>query len=145
MGYLIRIVYPFTAPAAIPLIRYFCAISRKIKVGTVATLDAAISAGQSLVNCITNFCRPIVMVCTPSVRKKMLAKVYSPHALIKVKIPTVEIPGIEIGSTTLKKAVNWLQPSIMAASSMSNGIVSKKPTTLWHAAKGNRLPMVHLQ
>ena len=60
------------------------------------------------------------------ISKQPLLRRLRPHRADVYK-RQVEIPGIEIGSTTLKKVVNWLQPSIMAASSMSNGIVSKKP------------------
>jgi hypothetical protein len=51
---------------------------------------------------------------------------YSFQALTKINIETVETPEYEIGMMTLKKPSKRLQPSIMAASSISLGTVSKK-------------------
>src|SRR6478672_2857775 len=44
-----------------------------------------------------------------------------------VKMTTVRIPGTEIGSTIRRSAVKREQPSIIAASSSSRGIVLKNP------------------
>ena len=44
-----------------------------------------------------------------------------------VKMTTVRIPGSEIGSTMRRSAAKREQPSIIAASSTSRGIVLKNP------------------
>src|SRR5881275_895439 len=52
-----------------------------------------------------------------------------------VKMTTVRIPGTEIGSTMRRSAAKREQPSIIAASSSSRGIVLKNPI-ISHVANG---------
>src|SRR5579871_4772518 len=46
---------------------------------------------------------------------------------VKVKITTVRMAGTDSGTTILMKAPNRLQPSTIAASSISGGIALKNP------------------
>ena len=67
--------------------------------------------------------------CT-SVKVKMKAKKKSIQPNIIQNIPATISPGIELGSTTLKKAWYGLQPSIKAVSSISLGTLLKKSTII---------------
>ena len=71
--------------------------------------------------------KPQVIVLSASDWIKIRAITYSFHARTKEKIATVASPGVEIGKIMRKNEPNWLQPSIIADSSISNGTESKKP------------------
>ncbi|MNJ01931.1 hypothetical protein D3C73_1617150 [compost metagenome] len=58
---------------------------------------------------------------------KVAAIIYSFQMLIKVKIHTVMIGGMDTGKIILRNIRNTPAPSIMADSSISCGIVFMKP------------------
>src|SRR5690554_1750303 len=74
--------------------------------------------------------RPNVRVKFFELFKKMNAYKNSFHANRSVKIATDVMPGPEIGRITRRNAESVEQPSIIAASSSSLGIVSKYPFSI---------------
>src|SRR5215510_7462570 len=73
-------------------------------------------------------------VATPSVtgfssEEEMKVRAYTNSCIVsaKAKMTTVRIPGTESGSTVFTKAPTTVQPSTMAASSISRGTDLKKP------------------
>jgi len=114
--------YPFTAPAIIPLMKYFCIDRKMIRTGINDRMIVAVNvpycqeAASSLRNVI-----PTARVWDLAVVHRVLAYVNSPHTVINVMIITVAIPGFTIGSITLVKVCQWVAPSILAASIISFG------------------------
>ena len=88
-------------------------------------VDAAVSMGQLTINSPTVKAMPWVTILTSSVEAKVTAQSRSPQANRKPKRVVATTPGRESGSTICKKVRSRELPSIIAASSIALGMVSK--------------------
>tara|TARA_B100000902_G_C26854738_1_gene690025 strand:- start:57 stop:278 length:222 start_codon:yes stop_codon:yes gene_type:complete len=70
---------------------------------------------------------------------------YSVHDIIKQKIDTLAIPGKARGKIILKSTVSLEAPSIIAASSMSMGIVLKKAFSIQTAKGVEKVTLINIK
>src|SRR5688572_313108 len=88
-----------------------------------------VATAMSLFHCVPywpmNLLSATVTGCTFSLVLSDNANRNSPHEKRNANTATVISPGRTNGSTTRQNALNWLQPSILAAASSSLGTVKK--------------------
>ena len=99
---------------------------KKRQEGISARMPAAIICPQSTENFETKVRSPTGKVIVSFREISMSAKRSSDQAAVKTKPSVAPRPGRVSGKITLRKAWNLVQPSIIAASSRSFGMPSKK-------------------
>ena len=91
-----------------------------------ASTPAAIICPKSTENFDTKVSRPTGKVAAALLLISIRANSNSLHAAVNTKPSVAAMPGSVSGSMIWRKATNWVAPSIIAASSRSRGIPSKK-------------------
>ena len=100
---------------------------KSITTGIVASRDAANRYCHSIILNEENCVMPTVIGLFDAVEIRTVDIVYSFQALMKMKINVVTIPGAAMGSSTRRRLCMVLQPSILAACSISGEMDTKVP------------------
>ncbi len=98
--------------------------------GRLPTKVEAIRVDHLIRNSPTKKAMAIVTVRVDSVEVKLMVQRRSCHAKRKANKKVATIPGTTSGRPVYRKVVQWVQPSILAASSISFGMESKKPLVI---------------
>ena len=98
----------------------------------------AMRVGHLILNSPTKNAMAIVTVRVDSVDVKLMVQRRSCHANRKANKKVATMPGITSGRPAWRNAVHREQPSIIAASSISFGIESKKPLVI-HIQNGSAM------
>src|SRR5271165_2155776 len=117
--------HPLTAPALRPLTNCFWNRRKTATTGTVIRKAAAIVLPQSTVNMVANSDSPIGKVLELSVFVNTDARTNSFQDIRNANNAIDMMPGRATGRTTFLSACMRVQPSMIAASSSSTGMVEK--------------------
>src|SRR5262249_20395667 len=99
---------------------------KKRQAGISASTPAAIICPKSTENFETKVSSPTGKVDESLLEMSISANKSSLQAAVKTKPSVAAMPGGVSGSTIGRNAMNWVAPSILAASSSSYGMPSKK-------------------
>src|SRR5699024_10003904 len=119
------VAHSLVAPLVMPLTMNRCSAMKMITIGRAIVVATAIMLFHSVPYWPTKLLSATVIGWMLSLRLSDSAKMNSPHAIRNENAATVISPGITSGSTTLRKAPNWVEPSSIEADSSSRGTVRK--------------------
>src|SRR5439155_15555507 len=116
-----------SAPCVMPLTRNGSSSRKRTNTGTSERVPTAMRLGQSTRYSPRNDCIPTVSIQRSGSLTSVRAKTKSDQVTIARYVAHAARPGRASGSTTYQTACAPLQPSSIAASSISRGMQSTKP------------------
>src|SRR5581483_4233595 len=126
-----RLAHPRTAPAVSPKAIRRCTSRKKTTTGTAVSVDAAISAPQSVWRLVPRkYDSHTVTVCFDWSFSRTRAKMYSFQVVMNANTDVATSPGPISGSRIFTNTPSRVEPSTIAASSRSLEMPIRKPRSV---------------